>query len=202
MRFETEPGQQAHVDWGGGFGLVEVNKVMKIRFLGPPGVGKTHLSLALGVRAFLAGYSTYFISGHELGRQILASLANETTRKKLTALQKYDLLIIDETGYLPFEPRQATLLFQLVAKRYEKGSIILTSNKDFGQWAEVFGGDAAVAGRHPEQAPPSLLGHQRSRPLVTGSRIDGMLWGYRRLLRAPHRNADPWPGKEGETGRQ
>lgn len=122
-----------------------IEEASNVVFLGPPGVGKTHLSVALGIRACLSGYSTYFISGHELGRQLLASLADETTGKKLIALQKYDLLIIDEMGYLPFEPRQATLLFQLVAKRYEKGSIILTSNKGFGQWAEVFGGDAAVA---------------------------------------------------------
>ena len=113
--------------------------------LGPSGVGKTHLAVALGLKACLAGCSTYFISAHELGRRLLGSLADDTLEEKLFSLSKHTLLIIDEMGYLPFEPRQATLLFQLVARRYERNSILVTSNKSFGQWAEVFAGDAAVA---------------------------------------------------------
>jgi DNA replication protein DnaC len=116
-----------------------------IVLLGPPGVGKTHLAIAFGVRACLSGYSTYFITAHDLGRRLLASLADDTMDRKLLELCKYRLLIIDEMGYLPLERPQATVLFQLFARRYERGSVILTSNKSFGQWAEVFGGDSAVA---------------------------------------------------------
>lgn len=113
--------------------------------LGPPGVGKTHLAVALGLKACLAGCSTYFISAHELGRRLLACLADDSIDKRLFEFAKYKLLIIDEMGYLPFERQQATLLFQLIARRYERGSVIVTTNKSFGQWADVFGGDSAVA---------------------------------------------------------
>jgi DNA replication protein DnaC len=122
-----------------------VGEASNVVLLGPPGVGKTHLAIGMGIKACLSGYPTYFISAHEVGRQLLASLADDTIEKKLFALAKYKLLIIDEMGYLPFESRQASLFFQLIARRYEHGSIIVTSNKSFGQWAEIFGGDAPVA---------------------------------------------------------
>lgn len=113
--------------------------------LGPPGVGKTHLAVGLGLKACLAGSSVYFISAHELARRLLASLADDSIDAKLFELAKYKLLIIDELGYLPYERQQATLLFQLIARRYEHVPTIITTNKSFGQWAEIFGGDAAVA---------------------------------------------------------
>jgi DNA replication protein DnaC len=114
-------------------------------FLGPPGVGKTHLAAALGLKACLAGYSVYCTSGHELGRRLVASLADDTLEKEFRALTKCKLLIIDEFGYLPYERQQATLVFQLIAKRYEKLATIVTTNKGFAQWGEVFGGDQAIA---------------------------------------------------------
>lgn len=116
-----------------------------VLLVGPAGTGKTHLAVALGLKACLAGFSVYFITAHELGRRLVASLADDTLEDKLFALAKYAVLIVDEMGYLPFEPRQAALFFQLVARRYERGPIIVTSNKSFGQWGEVFGGDTAVA---------------------------------------------------------
>ncbi len=113
--------------------------------LGPPGVGKTHLAVALGLKACLAGYTVYCTSGLELARRLVASLADDSLDQQFLALSKCKLLIIDELGYLPYERQQATLIFQLVARRYERLATIVTTNKGFAQWGEVFGGDQAVA---------------------------------------------------------
>jgi DNA replication protein DnaC len=113
--------------------------------LGPPGVGKTHLAVALGLKACLAGYGVYCTSGIELARRLVASLADDSLDQQFLALTKCRLLIIDELGYLPYERQQATLLFQLIARRYERLATIVTTNKGFAQWGEVFGGDQAVA---------------------------------------------------------
>lgn len=113
--------------------------------LGPPGVGKTHLAVALGLKACLAGYTVYCTSGLELARRLVASLADDSLDQQFLALSKCKLLIIDELGYLPYERQQATLIFQLIARRYERLATIVTTNKGFAQWGEVFGGDQAVA---------------------------------------------------------
>jgi len=113
--------------------------------LGPPGVGKTHLAVALGLKACLAGYAVYCTSGLELARRLVASLADDSLDQQFLALSKCKVLIIDELGYLPYERQQATLLFQLIARRYERLATIVTTNKGFAQWGEVFGGDQAVA---------------------------------------------------------
>ena len=102
-------------------------------FLGPPGVGKSHLAIALGVAAIAQGQLVHFVSAGEL-----AALTPEQRPIKLVALTKPKLLIIDEMGYVPFDRPAAHFLFQLVSRRYERGSIILTSNKSYGEWGEVF----------------------------------------------------------------
>lgn len=109
-----------------------------VLLLGPPGVGKTHLSISLGIKALEAGLSTYFISVPELIDWITQDSQRGQLAKRMQQLCKPKVLILDEMGYLPLERQVATFLFQLVAKRYEKGAIILSSNKSFSEWGELF----------------------------------------------------------------
>jgi DNA replication protein DnaC len=107
-------------------------------FLGPPGVGKTHLATALGMVAASHRRSTYYINCHQLIEQLKAAHFSNRLPDKLKILGKYKLLIIDEIGYLPMDIQGANLFFQLIARRYEKVSTIFTSNKTFSQWNEIF----------------------------------------------------------------
>jgi len=107
-------------------------------FLGTPGVGKTHLAVALGMIAAQHRYSTYYINCNTLIEQLNKAHFENRLPERLKHFAKYKVLIIDEIGYLPMDIKGANLFFQLIAKRYEKNSTILTSNKMFSQWNEVF----------------------------------------------------------------
>lgn len=110
-----------------------------ILFLGPPGVGKTHLATALGMESALNRISTYFISCHDLIQQLKKSHLENRLEQRLRHFTTYTVLIIDEVGYLPLDIEASNLLFQLIAKRYDKKSTVITTNKNFSEWGDVFG---------------------------------------------------------------
>ncbi|WP_326827147.1 IS21-like element helper ATPase IstB [Streptomyces sp. NBC_01751] len=107
--------------------------------LGPPGVGKTHIAVAFAVAACRAGYSIYFTSLDDMVRNLKAAEAAGRLLNKLGTYLRPGVLVVDEVGYQPLERAEANLVFQVISKRYEKGSIILTSNKTFSEWGQVFG---------------------------------------------------------------
>lgn len=109
-----------------------------IVFLGAPGVGKSHLSIALGIEAVKAGHPVYFANINKLVEKLKTASHRDKLEKKLQGYAKFKLIIIDEIGYLPLDNEGAHCLFQLVSKRYEKGSMIFTSNKSYGEWGQIF----------------------------------------------------------------
>jgi DNA replication protein DnaC len=114
-------------------------------FLGPPGTGKTHLAIGLGIRACQAGHWVLFATAAQWVARLADAHAAGRLQAELTRLGRYPLLVVDEVGYIPFEAEAANLFFQLVSARYERASLIVTSNKPFGRWGEVFGDDVVAA---------------------------------------------------------
>jgi DNA replication protein DnaC len=114
-------------------------------FLGPPGTGKTHLSIALGIRACLAGYRVAFATATQWVDRLGAAHDAGRLHDELRRLGRLPLVVIDEVGYIPFQGEAANLFFQLVSSRYERASVIVSSNKAFSRWGEVFGDDTVAA---------------------------------------------------------
>jgi len=114
-------------------------------FLGPPGTGKTHLATGLAIRACQAGHRVAFATAADWVSTLAQAHHVGTLQAELVRLGRYPLLVVDEVGYIPFEAEAANLFFQLVSSRYERASLIVTSNKPFGRWGEVFGDDVVAA---------------------------------------------------------
>jgi DNA replication protein DnaC len=114
-------------------------------FLGPPGTGKTHLATGLAIRACQAGHRVLFATAAEWVARLAEAHHAGRLQAELTKLTRVPLLVVDEVGYIPFEAEAANLFFQLVSSRYERASLIVTSNKVFGRWGEVFGDDVVAA---------------------------------------------------------
>jgi DNA replication protein DnaC len=115
-----------------------------IVILGPPGVGKSHLAVGLGLKAIERGYRVLFSTAAALIATLTKALGEGRLEEKLKLYTVPRLLIVDEIGYLPIERQGANLFFQLISRRYERGPMILTSNQSFGSWGEVFG-DRVIA---------------------------------------------------------
>jgi DNA replication protein DnaC len=118
---------------------------MNVIFLGPPGTGKTHLSIALGVQAARRGHRVAFASAQQSVARLAAAKRQGRLDEEFERIGRIPLIIVDEVGYIPFDPEAAALFFVLVSSRYERSSIIVSSNKTLSAWAEIFGDAVAVA---------------------------------------------------------
>ena len=125
-------------------GLQFIDRAEAVHLIGPRGTGKTHLSLALGVEAVKAGRSVYFSSLADIVASLAKAEREGVLRERIRYFCRFALLIVDEIGYLPVIPGGGNLFFQLVNARYEKGAMILTSNRGFAEWGDIFG-DSVVA---------------------------------------------------------
>lgn len=126
-----------------GCGYIQEHK--NIIFLGQSGTGKTHMATALGIEACKNNYRTRFVSCYGLVNELIEAREERQLQRLLQRYSRYDLLILDELGYVPFSKEGSELLFQVLSERYEKGSIVITTNLGFADWTQVFGDPVMTA---------------------------------------------------------
>jgi DNA replication protein DnaC len=146
--------EQFRFDWPKKINRMQVKNLFRlgfigekgnVLFLGQPGLGKTHLAIALGYAACLQGHRVLFANAVDIINTLSAAQAHNRLKAELKKYLSPQLLVIDELGYLPIDQNGADLLFQVISQRYEQGSIILTTNKPFKQWASIFNNDSTIA---------------------------------------------------------
>ena len=126
-------------------GLDFITARENVIFLSPPGTGKTHLATGIAIRACQAGHRVLFATAAQWVDRLAETHHAGRLQDELRRLARYPLIVVDEVGYIPFEAEAANLFFQLISSRYERASLIVTSNKPFGRWGEVFGDDVVAA---------------------------------------------------------
>ena len=179
-------------------GVQFIDRAEAVHLIGPPGTGKTHLSLALGVEAVKAGRSVYFSSLADIVASLAKAEREGALRERIRYFCRFALLIVDEIGYLPVIPGGGNLFFQLVNARYERGAMILTSNRGFAEWGDIFG-DSVVA--------TALLDRLLHHAVVL--QIEGSSYRLREhadllpepIRYKPHANANPIPPTLKRRGR-
>lgn len=146
------------------FRLSFIDKKANVIFLGLCGLGKSHLATALGYAACQQGYSVLFANAIDVINTLSAAQSQGALKGQLRRYLSPQLLILDEVGYLPIDQRGADLLFQVISQRYERGSIVITSNKAFKQWPTIFNGDSTIT-----SAVLDRLLHHAETILIEGS---------------------------------
>lgn len=146
--------EQFRWDWPKKINRLQVQHLFRLEFLVPKGnviflgtvgIGKTHLATALGYAACLEGHSVLFANAIDVVNQLSAAHKRSDLKNELKKYLRPEILILDEIGYLPIDQHGADLLFQVISQRYERGSIVLTTNKPFKQWASIFNNDSTIA---------------------------------------------------------